>query len=197
LIKAIHNEQQLLELISEGDEIAFGQLFKYYFEHLYGFAVSVTKSSVLAEEILQDVFVTVWQKRAMLTTIEKFDAWLFIITRNQAYKVIRQQLSRPSYIEHLESYFCLSPDSPEQELLYKEFQALLSDAADTLPTQQRLVFIKSRLQGLSLDEIASELSLSKNTVKSHLTKAIHTIRLYLQEHSYSLTVLLLLYLCCA
>lgn len=193
LSKDIQQERHLLMLISEGDEGAFGQVFNYYFDHLYGFTLSVTKSAVLTEEILQDVFVKVWQKRAVLPSIEKFEAWLFILTRNHAYKVVQRELARPSYHEYLVSYFSQSADSPEQRLYYKEFQEALSHAVASLPKQQRLVFTRSRLQGCSLDEISAELHLSKYTVKSHLTKAIHAVRRYLQQCSYSLPIVLLIW----
>jgi RNA polymerase sigma-70 factor (ECF subfamily) len=174
-----YNEKELLQQVAEGNEKAFGLLFAQYWDHLFAFAFSVTKSTVLAEEIVQDSFVATWQHRETLPGLEKFEAWLFIVARNQAYKVIRKKVNDPIFVEQLEIYFALSSDSPERQLLLRETQELIGKAAGELPPQQQLVFNLSRQQGLSLDEIAVELGLSKNTVKAHLAKALITVRHYL------------------
>lgn len=190
-----HNEKELLELVARGDEKAFGQLFSRYWDHLYGFAFSVTKSVVLAEEIVQDSFVKVWEHRVDLPGLEKFDAWLFIVTRNQAYKVIRKKVHDPVFVEQLETYFALSSDSPERALLLRETEALIGKAATALPPQQQLIFQMSRQQGLSLDEIALELGISKNTVKAHLSKSLQTVRTWLQENVQGLLLISCLFAC--
>ena len=182
--RLLHKEKETLLRVMAGDEKAFAALFAHYYEHIYGFAFSVTKSASLTEEIVQDVFVRVWNNRAQLGEIQKFDAWLFIIARNQAYKVIRQKVNDPRFVQELDEYFHLYPEAADDRLLFKESSELIGKAASTLPRQQQLVFTLSRVDGYSLDEIAGQLQLSKNTVKAHLSKALQGIRMYLQLHAY-------------
>lgn len=178
----LENEEKLLIQLADGDEAAFEKIIKHYYDHLYDFAMFVTKSSSLAEEIVQDAFLRLWKNRDQVLLLNRFEDWLFIITRNQAYKTLRKEIQRPSFVDELEAYFALASDSPYQQLLLKESRELLMVAATTLPPRQRDIFKMSRLQDYSLDEIAAQLRLSKNTVKVHLTKALHGIRLYLDEH---------------
>lgn len=140
---------------------------------------------MIAEEIVQDVFVRVWNNRAQLGSIEKFDSWLFIIARNHAYRTIRQKMSDPFFVQQLEASFVLYNDATDEQLLLKESRELIDRAASMLPRQQQTIFIMSRIQGFSLDEIAGKLQLSKNTVKAHLTKALQGVRMYLQANAYS------------
>lgn len=169
--------------LAGGDERALTEIIRHYSNHLYQFVFSVTKSASVAEEVIQDVFVAVWKQRAQLCEVERFEDWLFIVTRNHAYKALRRELRRPGYTGYLEAFFALSGESPEEQLLLKESRELITHAATTLPPQQQRVFRMSRLQGRTLDEIASQLQLSKNTVKVHLTKALQGIRLYLRQHA--------------
>lgn len=179
----LENEEKLLTQLADGDEAAFGRIIKHYYDHLYGFAVFVTKSPPVAEEIVQDVFLSLWESRRQVPLLDRFEDWLFIITRNQAFKTLRKEVQRPGFLDELTAYFALAADSPEQQLLLKESVELLRLAATTLPPRQQIIFKMSRLQELTLDEIATQLRLSKNTVKAHLTKALHGIRLYLDNNA--------------
>ena len=192
-IEPIHNESDLLRQIAAGDEQAFARLFQHYWDHLYGFALNAAKSAELAEEIVQDSFLIVWEQRATLPGLAKFSDWLFIVTRNKTYNLLRKKVNDPVFVEQLEGYFNLSGDSPERELLLKETRALIGRAATLLPPQQQLIFDLSRQQGQSLDEIAARTGLSKNTVKVHLAKALQTIRNYLRDHASGMVLICCLF----
>lgn len=179
----LENERTLIARLATGDEAALGEIIRHYYDHLYGFAVYVTKSSSVAEEIMQDVFLVVWKNRDQVTLVERFEDWLFVITRNQSYKALRREVRRPQFVDELASYFALTAEAPDQQLLEKESRELLRLATTTLPPRQQTIFRMSRLEEFSLDEIAAHLRLSKNTVKVHLTKALRGIRLYLEEHA--------------
>ena len=179
----LYVEPELLLRVAKGDETAFAKFVEPIFDRLFGFALSATKSSELAEEIVQDVFLRIWQHRTELTEIDNLTGWVFTITRNLTYNTIRRQLTEPQLVRHLDTYFLLTPASAVDNLSFKETLALVQQAAGTLPPQQEVVFKLNRIRGLTLDEIAEQLKLSKETVKKHLTQALKTVRTYLRAHS--------------
>jgi len=178
----VYKEKEILEQVSLGDEKAFRRLFDHYWDNIYSVAFVFTKSSVLAEEMVQDVFLKVWQKRDQLPGIEKFEGWLFTIARNHILNTLRNKSAEQSFSEDLLQYFKETTNLPEQQLLLKESEQLISRAAAQLPEQQKKVFLLSRGQGMSHEEIARELGLSKLTIKTHMHMALKSMRLYIEKH---------------
>jgi RNA polymerase sigma-70 factor (ECF subfamily) len=183
IASTLYNENELLLQTAHGDEHAFSRLFLHYWDHIYSVAFAFTKSPVLSEEIAQDVFVKIWLNRSELPSVKKFDAYLFIVARNHIYNILRKKSVEQPFVKHLEQHFLESSALPEQELLLKETNQLISKAVERLPLQQRSVFELSRHDGLDHISIAEKLNISRLTVKSHMNKALHFIRNYLQAHS--------------
>jgi RNA polymerase sigma-70 factor (family 1) len=184
-----YNESELLLQIANGNEKAFRRVFDHYWKHIWSIAFDLTKSPVVAEEIVQDVFMKIWLKRDQLPSVSKFDAYLFIVARNHIYNTLRKKTAEQPFVKHLEQHFLETSALPEQELLLKETSLLINKAVEQLPGQQRSVFELSRQEGLDHTTIAEKLNISKLTVKSHLNKALHFIRRYLQTHSDALLLL--------
>lgn len=172
------NEKNLLELISEGDESAFTKLFDFYKNRIYSIAVKITKSDIISEEIVQDVFLKIWLKRIQLNSIRNFSAYLFIITRNSAYKVLKsfaRTYNITSIDEELKSAF---PDDAADLLIEKERNALLIKAIERLPSQQQQVYHLIKDEGLTRNEVANHLGIQPETVKFHLAQAQKNIRAF-------------------
>lgn len=182
LATLLYNEKELLVQIAEGDENAFCQLFNHYWNHIYSVAFSLTKSAVISEEIVQDVFVKIWLNKEKLTSVTKFDAYLFTMARNHIYNELRKKTLEQPFVEHLEQYFLQSFSLPDQEMSFKETNQLINKLVEQLPSQQRVIFRLSRYEGFSHNKIAEELGISALTVKSHMTKALRFIRHFLQMH---------------
>lgn len=178
-----YDENALLVSVSKGDETSFKILFEAHWDRIYSVAFTFTKSAMTAEEMVQDVFVKIWLRRTELSLVRKFSDYLFIVARNHILSVLRKKVMEEPFAEHLAEYFKEMSNVPDQQLLCRETEALVLQAVEKLPHQQQLVYSLSRQQGLSLDEIASKLSISKHTVKSHMSKALHFIRQYLHTHS--------------
>lgn len=174
--------RELILRIAQGDEAAFTALVTPLFERLYGFALRVTKSHEVAEEVVQDVFIRIWQHRKELESIANPYAWIQTILRNLSFDAFRRQLADKRQLQHLNNYFSFQTGTTGDTLLYKDSRALVQQAAAMLPAQQGRVFVMSRFDGLSLDEIAISLGLSRETVKKHLTQALKNVRQYLQAH---------------
>ncbi|QEC42946.1 RNA polymerase sigma factor [Pseudobacter ginsenosidimutans] len=179
--RSLHKEW--FKLIAGGDETAFRNLFDTYWEHLYSVALMLTKSEALAEDIVQEIFLKIWNKREELPEVEKPDSYLFIIARNHIYNVLKQQQREEQYNKHIIDWFEGARENPESELLFKESSELLNKAVANLSTQQRAVYQLAREQGLSYNEVAAQLNISPNTVKNHLTIALKYIREYLRHHA--------------
>lgn len=172
-------EKVLLKRISEGDETAFRKIYDTYYDHIYNAAYAFMKSPFLAEDATQEVFCKVWSKRSLLPEVDKFDAWLFIMARNHILTEIKKNLRQVNFIDQLRLHFNVLVDSPLQDLLNRESEALIRDAVEQLPPQQKAVFTLSREEGLSQEEIAMKLSISRNTVRNHMNAALKFLRHYL------------------
>jgi len=178
-----YDEISLLSAVAKGDESAFRQLFEQHWDNIYGVAFAFTKSPVIAEEMAQDVFVKIWLKREDLPQVKKFSDYLFIIARNHIFSALRKKLHEQPFSDHLLNYFQDTSNTPDSQLLFRETEQLLQKAIEQLSPQQHLIYCLSREQGLNQEEIAAKLDISKNTVKSHMSKALQFIRNYLQMHA--------------
>ncbi|MBN9380211.1 MAG: RNA polymerase sigma-70 factor [Chitinophagaceae bacterium] len=190
-IVALPDEQYLLEQIAQGDEPAFRKVFEAYRRPLYAYIIYLIKSEVLADEIIQDVFLRVWLNRLMLREVRNFRAWLYTIAKNRIIDVIKLRAKEALLME-------TAPDpvlncEAEDRIREKEYASLLHEAISQLSPKQQLIYQLSREKGLKLNEIAVKLNLSSNTVKSHLMHALRTIRKYVQPHLHVILAILLLY----
>lgn len=192
----LHNERELLLAMAKGDEKAFRQLFNHYWQHIYSVAFVFTKSIVLSEEIVQDVFLKVWLKRELLVPVKNFKGYLFTVARNHIYNELRKKSSERSFAKHLEEYFTEISSLPEQQLFLKETQSLIDEAVAQLPSQQRTVYELSRKDGLDHSQIADKLGISKLTVKSHMNKALNMIRQMYQSSTGELLCILVMVMTC-
>jgi RNA polymerase sigma-70 factor (family 1) len=180
---SVYNEKELLALVAGGDEKAFRKLFHQYWDNIYGVALMLTKSPAMAEDMVQEIFLKLWLKREQLGEVDNFQNYLFIIARNHIFDLLRKKSREQEFYNQLVSYFQEGPDSPEQQLLHKESKNLLQKAINSLPDQQRKVYLLSRDQGLKQDEIAAQLGISKNTVRNHMAKALQTLREVLTQQA--------------
>jgi RNA polymerase sigma-70 factor (family 1) len=188
-----HNEKELLERVATGEEQAFTLLFKHYRNKIYSIALKITNSEPIAEEILLDVFLKVWLKKEQLPALEHFSAWLFTITRNQVFSALKQMAVR----RNAEDVVRLHEDKPEHisaeaSLTDKEYQALLHQAILQLSPQQLKVYTLIKDKGLKREEAAQALNLSPETVKRHLSEAMHVIRGYCMARLDAYVVLIII-----
>jgi RNA polymerase sigma-70 factor (ECF subfamily) len=187
----IHNDDELLILLQQGNEEAFARLFDMYRGSIYTVACKFLKSPVLAEEIVQDVFLKIWFKRTEMCGIKDFNAYLFIMARNFIFDRIKKMAYETAAKVQLrdEPFFV---DDTEHLVRQHQCQQLLKQAIELLPPQQKKIYLLAKDKGLSHEKIASEMKLSKLTVKTHMAKALQHIRKYLTAHFNILSVLPLL-----
>lgn len=180
--KNLHNDQELLQLIALGDEVAFSKLFEHYRNRVYGAALKLTHSTTIAEEIVEDVFLKIWLKRSDLMEIQNFSAYLFTITRNDVFKVLKQIAKNYKIVLLTDNDQLFSHNNSEDYMMEKEYSSILQEAIHRLPNQQKHVYTLIKEQGLKREEAAEFLHLQPETVKFHLAQAMKNIRSFCALH---------------
>ncbi|GAA3918006.1 RNA polymerase sigma-70 factor [Chitinophaga oryziterrae] len=175
------SEKELLIKVAAGDEQAYRHLFHLHWDNIYNVALALTKSVELAEDMVQDIFLKIWQKRAQFVGIERFEDYLFIMARNHIYTELKKRSREDTFRDQIKDYFETSEHNADISLLTKETQEMINQAIGQLTTQQQLVYRLSRDQGLSHEEIAEKLNISRNTVRNHIVQSLKIIRTYLQH----------------
>ncbi|MFD0763562.1 RNA polymerase sigma factor [Mucilaginibacter lutimaris] len=182
-IKSVHNESELLVEIGKGNEKAFASLFYAYHNQIAEYVVLLTASTELAEEIVQDVFVKIWQNKHKLHEVEKFTAYLFILTRNYTLNSIRKNVGdkkkQDAYnLSIVNDEEVIALDDPLSD---PENQNLIERAIAQLPPSQHRVFLLKQ-EGRKNADIANELGLSAESVKKYQQWAIKSVAEFVRAH---------------
>jgi RNA polymerase sigma-70 factor (family 1) len=190
------NEMKVLLLrVSEGDEKAFAQLFKMYYNLLGDFILRLTESAPLTQEIVQDVFLKIWVNRHSLATIDCFKAYLIVVARNHAFNCLKQLAREKNRKKEWENAVLQHALHPTEESSLTDTGQLLDEAVELLPPRQKNVYLLSRREGISQEGIAQKLNISHETVKKHMVLALRFLKNHLRTNLH----LLLLYIatsCC-
>ncbi|HSC37691.1 MAG TPA: sigma-70 family RNA polymerase sigma factor [Chitinophagaceae bacterium] len=176
------SETELLQLIAQGDTVAFRRLFDRYRDPVFTFAMHYTHRQDAAEEIVQETFLKLWLLREKLPLVERFEAWLFVVTRNFSYSYLRKLAREAALLQQWGASQVQDVETPDEWLLSKEYAQLLERAIDQLSPQQKQVYTLYRNSRLRQEDIARELGLALSTVKTHLSLAKRSITVYLDSH---------------
>jgi RNA polymerase sigma-70 factor (family 1) len=183
-----HNEKMLLALIAQGDENAFRELYDHYFSRLSSYVFKLCKSTYITEDVLQEVFMKLWTSRSVLIQVEIPEAFILSIAKNTTVDWLRKLSKRTTLIDDLKNQ---DSNDAESKMSVDSLQSLIATALSQLSREKQKVFHLSKYIGLSHDEIAHELRLSKSTVKNHLSETIKYIKKNIQP-GISLKAILLL-----
>ena len=175
-MKPDQNDQHFLELIAAGDQNAFRRIFETYSNKVYGFALKLTRSTTLAEEIVQDVFMKIWINRESLEAIRSFPAYIFTLTKNHTFNTLKRIAIEEAAKNTLGKKMNVANYETEDAVNYNESQRLLNQAINNLPPQQKLVYSMCQQEGLKYEEVAQRLKISRLTVKTHMQQALRSIK---------------------
>ena len=177
--------------IKEGDHKAFEEFFHAYYKPLFQLAYQYLKDTEDAEELVQDFFVNLWDKRKTLE-ITNLKGYCLIAIRNRALNLkSRSDKMRPFMgLEKLEDHIADQKIDTTVPLEVKELSGLIQQAISQLPDRCREVFVLCREEMLTYDQVASRLGIGKETVKSQMKTALHRIKTFLSEHGEGLSVVL-------
>ena len=175
------NEKQLVCDLKNHDEQAFRKLFDFYYQDIYGYSLSLLKSTDYAEENVQDVFLKVWLHRETLDTEKSFKSFLFTIARNQAFNLLNKAANDSVLKDEIFYKSQKSYDQSDYAVREADCKKLKKQAIEQLPPKRKLIFKMSR-KGKTYEEISQELGISVNTVKNQMGKALESLRLFFQVH---------------
>ncbi|HMI64208.1 MAG TPA: sigma-70 family RNA polymerase sigma factor [Puia sp.] len=176
------NERCLLHLIAEGHKPSYSVIYDRYWKKIYATALHYLRSPQWAQDLVQDIFLKIWIKRTTLAEVNDFESFLFIVARNELVSAIRKKVEASPLQEQIEPM--ATTELPDNAVSLKQTEQLLADAIARLPPQQKLVFTLTRQRGLSHEAIARQLGLNTRTVNNHATRAILSIRQYLQKQGH-------------
>ncbi|WNH09507.1 RNA polymerase sigma-70 factor [Thalassobellus suaedae] len=176
----ISNLKSFKTLIKKGDKNAFKVIFNTYYKRLYLFSLNYVEDKYAAEEIVENVLLKLWQKRNKLDKIDNLKSYLYTMVRNASLDYIKKE---KKFIRlDLEKHDSVT--LKDQFIIEEETYAVLFQALDTLPSKCRKVFELSCLEGLKYKDIAEDLQISINTVKSQRARAIELLKSHLKNHPF-------------
>lgn len=175
-------EKLLIKELADGNNKAFRKLFDTYRDDVYGYSISMLKSKVLAEEIVQDVFLKIWQHKERLNPELSFKSYVFTITRNLTFNLIskvanNRKLKEDMFFESQKLY-----NHIEDKITESDYEFIKNKAIEQLSPKRKIIFQMSRNENMSYEEISKELNISVSTVKGQMSKALKTLKDYLQTH---------------
>ena len=187
----IHTDETLLSLVADGDKEAFTMLYRRYWESLFVSAARALRSKTDAADLVQDIFLSIWNRRNDLRITGSLAAYLQTSVRYKVIKYIEKNITRRDYLvlitEVLVNY--QAPDA-ESQLQIKELQNVIQSAVEQMPNKMREVYQLSRKHHLSHKEIAERLAISDETVKKHIQHALQIIKTAISLNATTFAVLL-------
>lgn len=187
----IEEEIELIRAFKKGDIEAFEKLFQKYHKKLYVFLFQLLHSKEDAEEIVQEAFIKIWEKREEFKEEHSFNSFLFTIAKNSFLNLNRKKINRRVIDNHLDFVEVTSSVNTDDYVIFQETKDILNLIINDLPPKRKEIFLLRRIEGLTRKEIAKELGISVITVDSQLTKANTYLKDQLKKYSILLLVLFL------
>lgn len=189
------DEIELLKQLQKGDTKAYLALYQRYHVLVYHWALKLVKIPQLAEDLVQDVFLKIWQIRERLNPQQSFPAFIYRIARNKAFNLLKKISLDDDLRSRVMTELSDTAESAENKLVWQQYEQLLKSAIDQLPQQRQKVFKLCRQDGKTYDEAAAELGISRNTVKEHMVMAVKNIKEYFYKYGDIAFLFILLFSC--
>lgn len=185
------DEHELLLLMQKGDEKAFEALYFTYSKKLYGNILRMVKFPEIAEEILQEIFQRVWERRESLDAAQSFSAYLFTIAKHLVYDFFHRKTRQRHIEDYLIAVSSERYNNIDEDMALKEANAILEQAIHKLPPRRKRIYTLCKIEGKSYEEVSRLLGISPSTISDHIVKATKSIKAhYLTEKIISLLIVL-------
>lgn len=179
------SDQELVDKLQKGDLDAFDQIFEKYGDRLFGFALKYLKSKEETEELVQDVFLKIWENKKRLKKESSLKSYLFTIAYHNMCRIFRKKQIYLRFIEETKTNVNLIVDT-EQQNEYKAVIEQIDFLIEKLPEKQKAIFIKCYKEGKSSKEIAKEVNLAPGTVDNNISAALKFLRNQISDENLAL-----------
>jgi len=185
---ANHSDDDLIKAIRHDDEKAFAELFNRHWKKAHTIAYSKVQDRQVTEEIVQELFVTLWDKRATLLIVN-INSYIYTSIRNKALNHIESCIVKKKYWDYYKAFVPQTASSTEEMVEYNALVEAIEQGMEHLPKKTKRIFQLNRMEGRSIAEIAKLLNLSEKAIEYHLTNSLKQLRMHVKD--------LILMLCCA
>lgn len=175
-------EKLLLAQLAKGDHASYQKLFYTYYSDLCRFCIRYVRIHEVSEEIVQDVFIYLWEKREVINISISFKSYLYTAVRNKSINYLKLQLPKDQVKEDIDNFEIAGTYNVESEITFKELSQKVNEAIDSLPTKCKAIFILSRESGHTYREIAEKLGISIKTVENQMVIALRKLREHLSPY---------------
>ena len=165
-----------LKELSKDQESSLEEIYNYYYPRLYDFSRSFLKLEQGIDDILQEVFIRIWQNRRKIKDPESFNSYIFIITRNLLLNELRSRLNHKSLKEEIRRLSIAKEYEGYEQAQYRDLKNRVEELIEELPQRQKEIFVLSRNEGLSHKEIAGRLQITTKTVEYHISLSIKFLK---------------------
>ncbi|WP_163325558.1 RNA polymerase sigma factor [Draconibacterium mangrovi] len=194
-MKTNKTNTELLLRLKQDDKVAFYNLYERYSKRLYSFVFRFIKQESDTEEIVQEVFVKIWEKRRTIDAYSSFESFLFTIAYNSTISLFRKRINEKKYLEHL---FALQKEKKTPELIdeiqFNDLKEQVSYLIDALTPRQKEIYKLSRESGLTYQEIGEKLNISATTVKKHMANTLSYLKTNMQNNMFAALLFMHLFL---
>ncbi len=188
-----NTDQKLVKTLKKGDVFAFNELFHKYSQKVYNFSIKHLENEEDVKDLVQEIFMKIWDKRKEIDANKSFNGFLFTITlnliRNYFRKKVKDRKLVNKWLEETEPY----SDSTKLSIEFRSLEKVVNTIVEQLPPKRRMVFRLSRNEGISNDDIARRMNIQKKTVENHLNLALRYLRERLQEQSFLVILFFVLF----
>lgn len=186
------NLESVLTQLADGKSAAIEELYDYYYPRLYNFSRTFLKLQEGIDDILQEVFIKIWQNRKNISSSATFNSYVFVVTRNLLLNELRSRLNNEKVKDRIGKLAVAVEYSFLEQSEYHDLKEKIDRAIGELPIRQKEIFILSRMDGLSHKEISEKLTITSKTVEYHIARSIVFLKEKLKN--FDLVTILLLYL---
>lgn len=187
--EAQQEEKELLIQLNQGEERAFEKLYNLYSIRVLKRLINLLKDEEIAKEVLQDVFMKIWEKREDLDAEKSFRSYLFQIAENRVTDLFRRAKTDRKLLDHIIHVSTELYHHTEDIINYKESNFILERAIESLPPRRKEIFKLCKIEGKTYEEVAQILDISMGTVNDHMVKALRSIRKHFSNQDIALIAL--------
>ncbi|PRY49212.1 RNA polymerase sigma-70 factor (ECF subfamily) [Arcticibacter pallidicorallinus] len=174
------SEEDVLHSLKQGNVSALSNLYKIHVDQLYGFVLKIAKSPTLADDVVQDTFIRIWESRHNIDTSKPFKPLLYTVARRHLLNLLRRASHEQVIVSEIKQYTTFSENVTDLQTEFLESNNILNDAIRSLSPRMRDVFVRCKIDGYSYKEVANEFGISEGTVNSQIVKATKSVRKFFQ-----------------